>query len=81
MRSQLRVAVLECDEPIGQTKKKYDNFNTLFRDLLEVGTCTLAAGSTQERPNLEISGWDVVTKQEYPDVACIDAVLLSGSSK
>jgi hypothetical protein len=80
MRSRLRVAVLECDEPVGRTKEKYERFHRLFQDLLESGISTIVDDGIQGRPDLQISGWDVVAKQEYPEVANIDAILISGSS-
>lgn len=80
MRSPLRIAVLECDEPAGETKKKYGCFGNVFKELLEAGASRIAERGSRKRPELDISGYDVVKAQVYPDVESVDAVLLSGSS-
>ena len=79
MHSPLRIAVLECDEPVGETKKQYYGFGNLFRKLFEAGVSRLAEDSSYCRPELDISAYDVMGKQEYPDIESIDAVLLTGS--
>lgn len=75
----LRIAVLEADEPVGETKKKYGGFGTIFQELLEAGASRVGETGSA-KPLLQVSSFDVVTRQEYPDLESIDAVLISGSS-
>ena len=35
--SPIRIAILECDEPIGRTKEKYGGYGNLFAELLDKG--------------------------------------------
>lgn len=80
MQFTLRIAVLECDEPVGQTKQKYHNFGNIFKQLLEAGAEKLGNTTSYEKPALEISRYDVVSGTAYPDLDSVDAVLLTGSS-
>lgn len=77
----IRVAILECDEPLGETKKVYGSFSKLFHELLEAGASQLKDDRLYECVKLELSSYDVVTKQEYPEKDKIDAILLTGSRK
>lgn len=76
MRPPLRIAVLECDEPIGRTKEKYGGYGNLFKELLETG-----AGELSEKPELDITKFDVVNTEHYPVLEDVDAVLLTGSRR
>lgn len=76
MRPPLRIAVLECDEPIGRTKEKYGGYGGLFKELLENGAQQLA-----EKPELDVTKFDVVNTEHYPKLENVDAILLSGSRK
>ena len=72
----LRIAVLECDTPLTRTQAKYGGYGGVFTSLLtaaaeELGLPTVA---------LNISNWDVVSRQEYPRLEDVDGVLLTGSS-
>ena len=80
MRPPLRIAVLECDEPVGKTKEKYGNYGNLFRELLEKGEKILAAADVGYRVELDVSQFDVVNVEHYPKLEDVDAVLLTGSS-
>jgi hypothetical protein len=87
MPSPLRIAVLECDGPFGDPMKRYSYggkeygiCGMLFKRLLDAGASKLEVESgLYERPNIVISSYDVVNKQEYPEVEKIDAVFVSGS--
>jgi hypothetical protein len=76
MLPPLRIAVLECDEPIGRTKEKYGGYGNLFKELLETG-----AGKLPEKPELDITKFDVVNTEHYPDLENVDAILLTGSRR
>lgn len=81
MRSPLRIAILECDELVGEIKKEYGSIGNLYKKCLEAGASKLEESGLYERPNIDISSYDVVNKQEYPDVEKIDALFLTGSRK
>lgn len=80
MKSPLRIAVLECDEPIGQTKEKYGGYGGLFKELLENGVKEVAEKDGGQVPQLDISKFDVVNTEHYPKLEDVDAILLTGSS-
>ena len=72
----LRIAILEADTPIGQTKEKYGGYGGVFTALLQAGAEHIGIPLDQ----LVFSKYDVVTKMEYPSLDEIDAVLITGSS-
>ena len=80
MKSPLRIAILECDEPIGRTKEKYGGYGNLFKELLHAGEDKVAEKDGVKRPELDITKFDVVKTEHYPSLENIDAVLLTGSS-
>ena len=80
LRPRLRIAILECDEPVGKTKEKYGGYGNLFKELLENGAIHLANTDSGKRVELEISKFDVVNSDAYPILEDVDAVLLTGSS-
>ena len=80
MQPPLRIAVLECDEPIGHTKEKYGGYGNLFKELLENGVRRYPDLYTEKAPELEVSKFDVVNTEHYPRLEDVDAILLTGSS-
>ena len=77
--SPLRVAVLECDTPIGNTKEKYGGYGNLFKELLHNGVQEVREKDQIEVPELDVRKYDVVNDEVYPSLEDVDAVLLSGS--
>lgn len=77
---RLRIAILECDEPVGKTKEKYGTYGGLFTKLLRKGASKLAESDHGKKADLDISSWDIVNKEAYPKLQDVDAVLLTGSS-
>ncbi|KAH8658037.1 Aldehyde/histidinol dehydrogenase [Xylariales sp. PMI_506] len=73
----VRIAVLECDVPVPAVQASRGSYGDVFRDLLEKGLCGLR--SEGEGVQLELTKWDVVTAQSYPDIENVDALLLTGS--
>ena len=73
----LRIAILECDTPLDWTRSKYGGYGGVFTALLESGAAALEPPLSSS--DLEISTFDSVTKQEYPSLDKIDAVLITGS--
>jgi GMP synthase-like glutamine amidotransferase len=76
MRPPLRIAILECDEPIGKTKEKYGGYGNLFTELLHNGALEV---DSQSPPQLDILKYDIVNHEVYPSLEDVDAVLLTGS--
>ncbi|KKK13044.1 hypothetical protein P175DRAFT_0498489 [Aspergillus ochraceoroseus IBT 24754] len=79
-RPPLRIAVLECDTPATQSNAKYGGYYGVFSKLLHESAHAL--GQPEEldpESGLDISRYDVVTAQEYPDLEDVDAILLTGS--
>lgn len=81
MRSPLRIAVLECDEPIGHTREKYGGYGNLFKELLENGAREIASADSGVRPELDVTKFNVVNHELYPSLDNVDAVLVTGSSR
>jgi hypothetical protein len=80
MKPPLRIAVLEADTPPDEIVAKFGRYGKVFRTLLENAADGL--GKTGfSKDDLKLSAYDVVEKQEYPDLDDVDAVLISGSSK
>ncbi|KAH7068926.1 class I glutamine amidotransferase-like protein [Paraphoma chrysanthemicola] len=76
MKTPLRIAILECDTPLPDIVAKYGLYGRIFSTLIE----TAAEGlSLSPKKDLVLSSFDVVNKQEYPNLEDIDAVLISGS--
>ncbi|KAF3035215.1 hypothetical protein E8E12_003521 [Didymella heteroderae] len=76
MKTPLRIAILQCDTPPPHVVELYGAYDRIFTTLLE----TAAPGvGLDPKKDLELSAWEVVTAQEYPNIDDIDAVLISGS--
>lgn len=77
MVAPIRIAILECDTPLAQTKTKYGGYGGVFTALLHSAADALHL----PRDNLNITKWDVVNGVgEYPELDDIDAILITGSS-
>ena len=75
----LRIAILECDTPLENTRAKYGGYGGVFTQLLRAGADALGYPGLSSTSGLELSIFDVVTKQEYPKLEDVDGILLSGS--
>lgn len=81
MHSPLRIAVLECDTPLDNINRRYNGYGGVFRVLLKASANALNQPETLDpETGLEISAWDIVNNDKYPDLQNVDAVLLTGSS-
>ncbi|CEI60503.1 hypothetical protein FVEN_g10005 [Fusarium venenatum] len=79
MTRNLRIAVLECDTPFPSVLEKRGPYGDVFRTLLDKGLKHETLGDKVKDVNYEISRWDVVTAQEYPEIEEVDGFLLTGS--
>ena len=80
MKAPLRIAILECDTPPDDLVAQFGRYGKVFRTLLEAAADNLGV-SGFSKDSLELSAYDVVSEQRYPDLEQIDAVLISGSSE
>lgn len=78
MKTPLRIAILQCDTPPPDVVEQYGAYDRIFTTLLEKAAQGLGL---DPKTDLELSAFEVVTKQEYPDLKNVDAVLISGSSE
>lgn len=78
MKTPLQIAILQCDTPPPDVVAEYGAYDRIFTTLLEKAADGLGL---DPKKDLELSAYEVVTKQEYPNVEDVDAVLISGSSK
>lgn len=78
----LRIAILECDTPLPETKKKYQGYGGVFEFLLRAGARALNRPDLDPETGFEFSRWQVeLEPDKYPDPSTIDAILITGSSK
>ncbi|KAF4447494.1 hypothetical protein F53441_8978 [Fusarium austroafricanum] len=77
MTRTYRLAVLECDTPFPSVGEKRGTYGDIFRDLMTKGL--KESGDKGKDVSLDLSKWDVVTAQEYPNVEDVDGLLLTGS--
>ncbi|KAG4420584.1 hypothetical protein IFR04_006291 [Cadophora malorum] len=75
----LRIAILECDTPLDNTRAKYGGYGGVFTALLKAGADALNYPGLSASSGLDLSIFDVVTAQSYPSLENIDAILLTGS--
>lgn len=75
----LRIAILECDTPLDGTRAKYGGYGGVFTALLKAGADALSFPNLSSTSGLQLSQYDVVTAQEYPDLENVDGILISGS--
>lgn len=82
MKRPLRVAVLECDVPLTNTKAKYGGYGGVFEALLQASVKALNQPDLVDpESGLEISKWNVSENPDsYPNLEDIDAILMTGSS-
>lgn len=81
MGRPVRVAILECDQPLDKIRAKYGSYGDVFALLLNAGVKELAQESSSgESPiDLSMTYYDVVNDTKYPELESTDAVLLTGS--
>jgi hypothetical protein len=82
MRPPIRLAILECDTPLPETKEKYGGYGGVFKALLRAGAEDMGDPSIiDSQSGLDISMWNVENEpSKYPIIEEIDAILITGSS-
>jgi hypothetical protein len=81
MKPPIRLAILECDTPLPNTKARYGGYGGVFEALLQAGINGL------DRPDITPSGLQLSCYQieshpeTYPALDDIDAILITGSSE
>ena len=79
MKPPIRLAVLECDTPLPNTKAKYARYGGVFEALIKAGAEEL--GQPDSATGFQISKWQIELHPEtYPDLKDIDAILITGAS-
>jgi hypothetical protein len=82
MKPPLRIAILECDTPLPETKAQYGGYGGVFEALLKAGADALGQPDViSSTSGLELSKFHVVNEDVYPELDSIDAILLTGSSE
>ena len=80
MQPLLRIAILECDTPLPETKAKFGSYGGVFQFLLRSGARAL--GKPDFDHGFEFSNHQIESDPEnYPDLADVDAILITGSSE
>jgi len=81
MTPPLRIAVLECDTPLDNINAKYEGYGGVFKELFRESAKRLGQPEKLDpETGLEISRWDIVDGDKYPNLDEVDAVVLTGSS-
>jgi GMP synthase-like glutamine amidotransferase len=75
----LRIAILETDTPVESIRAKYGGYGSIFKALLQAGADKLKFEGLSSTSGLEISSFDVVSAQEYPNIEDVDGILITGS--
>ncbi|KIW63875.1 hypothetical protein PV04_08845 [Phialophora macrospora] len=80
LQRSLRIAVLECDTPLPETKKRFEGYGGVFEFLLRAGAKALNRSDLDPESGLEFSFWQVeLNPDKYPNPQEIDAILITGS--
>ncbi|KAG9237811.1 class I glutamine amidotransferase-like protein [Amylocarpus encephaloides] len=75
----LRIAILECDTPMDSVRERAGGYGSIFSRLLRAGADSLKYPGLSSTEGMQLSSFDVVTKQEYPKLEDVDGILISGS--
>jgi hypothetical protein len=76
----LRVAILECDTPLPNTKAKFGGYGGVFQFLLKSGAEKL--GRPDPEHGIKFSNHQIeIYPENYPKLEEVDALLLTGSSE
>jgi len=80
MRQRIRLAILECDTPLPNTRQQYGGYGGVFKALLD--SAAKAEGFSEADEILDISSHQIeANPDDYPDINGVDALLMTGSSE
>ncbi|EYE90096.1 type 1 glutamine amidotransferase [Aspergillus ruber CBS 135680] len=80
MAPPLRIAVLECDTPLDNINAKYEGYGGVFKELFRESAKRLGQPEKLDpETGFEISRWDIVDGDKYPNLDEVDALVLTGS--
>lgn len=80
MKAKTRLAILECDTPLPNTREKYGGYGGVFKSLLNNGA--KAEGFASVEDVLDISMHQIESDPDcYPNINNVDALLMTGSSE
>jgi hypothetical protein len=74
-----RLAILECDDPLDETRRKLGGHTACFKQIFTETVVSFNQPLRSFVDNLELTSWDVVYAQKYPELDSVDAILVSGS--
>lgn len=77
----LRIAILECDTPLTNTRAKYGGYGGVFKQMLETAADELKHPGLSSYEGLELKNYNVEQQELYPRLEDIDAILITGSSE
>lgn len=76
----LRIAILECDTPLDETKARFGGYGGVFKQMLDRSADALQYPGLSSKHGLDLSYFHVVDHPEfYPNLDGIDAILITGS--
>lgn len=75
----LRLAILEADTPLPNTNAKYHGYGGVFTDLLRRAVAPDPLDTHLQLSVHHVVADDPANPPSYPDLASIDAILISGS--
>lgn len=83
MRAPIRLAILECDTPLPETKAKFNSYGGVFKTLLQASAESLDQPDlVHPESGLDVTCWHVEQNpDQYPKLEEIDAILITGSSR
>jgi hypothetical protein len=77
----LRIAILECDTPLDNTRAKYEGYGGVFKQMLGRGADELGHPGLSSTEGLDLKMYNVVEQTVYPRLEDVDAILITGSSE
>lgn len=75
----LRIAILECDTPLDNTRAKYGGYGGVFKALLGAGADALQHPNLSSKSGLSFTTYDVTQEHYPPSLDNLDAILITGS--
>jgi len=75
--SPLRIAVLECDTPLPNTKARFQGYGGVFEHLIRAGAKSL--GQPPQEALVFTMHQIEIDPENYPNLDDIDAILITGS--